>query len=79
MRFPYMGTARVKYVISMLEHRRLVRGLPRWTASPDFADTRAAGEPVGLPIETLQADDKPGILQTLGPWQDGVGAVQRRH
>ena len=79
MRFPYMGTARIKYVVSMLEHRRLVRRLPRWATSPDFADTRVAGDPVDLAIETLAADDNPGLFQPSAPWQDGVAAVLRRH
>jgi hypothetical protein len=74
-----MGTARIKYVVSMLEHRRLVRHLPRWATSPDFADTRVAGEPVDLPIETLPADEKPGLFEAPASWQDGVGILHRRH
>lgn len=79
MRFPYMGTARIKYVVSMLERRRLVRGLPRWTTSPDFADTRVAGDPGEMPIETLPPGDDPASFKTFGPWPDSTGAVPRRH
>ncbi|VTU29980.1 hypothetical protein SRS16CHR_04580 [Variovorax sp. SRS16] len=78
MRFPYMGTARVKYLISMLEHRRLVRRMPQ-RVSGDAADPCAAGESIDLSIETLPADEKLGSFQTSSPWVGVAGAVQRSH
>lgn len=78
MRFPYMGTARVKYLISMLEHRRLVRRMPE-RASADSADPRAAGESVALSIETLPLDERLGSFKASQPCVGVAGAVQRRH
>jgi hypothetical protein len=67
MRFPYLGAARVKYLLSMFEHRRLVGRSPRWPAvtAPDFVDTRKAGEPVDWLIETRPASKDAGSFQAL--------------
>jgi GH25 family lysozyme M1 (1,4-beta-N-acetylmuramidase) len=67
MRFPYLGAARVKYLLSMFEHRRLMSRSPKWPAAPtaDFTDTRTAGEPVDWLIETRPASKDAGSFQAL--------------
>ncbi len=67
MRFPYLGAARVKYLLTMFEHRRLLSRSPQWPAVPtaDFPDTRKAGEPVDWLIETRPANKNPGSFQAF--------------
>jgi len=56
MRLPYLGAARVKYLLSMFEHRRLMNRGSQW-AAPDFSDTRAVGDTAPERIETKAADE----------------------
>ncbi|MBT2325219.1 hypothetical protein J7E62_23085 [Variovorax paradoxus] len=67
MRFPYLGAARVKYLLSMFEHRRLMSRSPGWSAvpTPDFPDTRPAAERVDWLVETRPAGKGAGSSQAL--------------
>jgi hypothetical protein len=67
MRFPYLGAARVKYLLSMFEHRRLMSRRPAWPAVPmaDFADTRKAGEPLDWLVEARPANKDAGSFEAM--------------
>lgn len=44
MRVPYIGVARVRYLVSMLEHRRLVRKVAGWPEAASRAVSEARDE-----------------------------------
>ena len=50
MRFPYLGAARVKYLISMAEHRRQLRRLRGWASESANGERRSAGKPPSVEL-----------------------------